>query len=255
MRRIFKFFNWKVRTLLLVVLVTGLIGFTEVSQSGIICKSIKVDIQNDIDNHFLGIDDVTNIILAQGERNVLGQSLDNLDLKSLETELEENPYIETGEIFKDLEGNLLVTVELRRPIARILRTSGPDAYITAKGEIMPVSEKFVSRVMLIYGSMSNQMVKPEFFIEEYGTDLLEMINFIDKNEFWRAQVADLNILRNGKIEILPQVTKQKIEFGLPENVQDKFKKLKIFYNTVLPTKGWNTYERVNLEFKDQIIAE
>ena len=34
-----------------------------------------------------------------------------------------------------------------RPIARIVRNDGPDGYIAEDGTIMPVSEKFTSRVV------------------------------------------------------------------------------------------------------------
>ena len=34
----------------------------------------------------------------------------------------------------------------------------------------------------------------------------------------------------------------------------KFKKLELFYKNILPTKGWNYYESVNLKFKNQIVC-
>jgi cell division protein FtsQ len=55
--------------------------------------------------------------------------------------------------------------------------------------------------------------------------------------------------------MFPQVGGQLIEFGKPENLELKFKKLRIFYKEILPEKGWNAYERVNLEYEGQIIAE
>jgi len=55
--------------------------------------------------------------------------------------------------------------------------------------------------------------------------------------------------------LYPQVTKQMVEFGKPEDIEVKFKKLRIFYTEILPKKGWNRYEKVNLKYRDQIIAE
>ena len=55
--------------------------------------------------------------------------------------------------------------------------------------------------------------------------------------------------------MFPQVGGQLIEFGKPENLESKFKKLMIFYKEILPKHGWNAYERVNLEYEGQIIAE
>ena len=59
----------------------------------------------------------------------------------------------------------------------------------------------------------------------------------------------------GEIVIYPQVTGQLVEFGTTANYEDKLKKLMIFYKEVLPQKGWTKYERVNLKYEGQVIAE
>jgi cell division protein FtsQ len=53
----------------------------------------------------------------------------------------------------------------------------------------------------------------------------------------------------------PQVGKQYIEFGKAEQIEEKFSKLTIFYQKILPFKGWNTYKRVNLKYFNQIVCE
>ena len=90
---------------------------------------------------------------------------------------------------------------------------------------------------------------------EFGSQLFSLLKFIDGDEFWKAQIAHLNVEKDGEITMIPQVTKQKILFGTPEDLAEKFKKLKIFYTKVLPNKGWNTYSVVNVKFKNQIVCE
>jgi cell division protein FtsQ len=158
--------------------------------------------------------------------------------------------------FGDLKGNLIVNVELRRPIARIVQSDAPDAYIAEDGVIMPVSEKYSSRVILISGSFVKQLLESEDLTKsEEGLQLKEMIEFINEDDFWKAQIAQLDIASNGKITIYPQITAQRVEFGRAENFEAKFKKLMIFYKEILPQRGWTRYERVNLEYEGQIIAE
>jgi len=51
---------------------------------------------------------------------------------------------------------------------------------------------------------------------------------------------------------------QKIIFGTAhskEEVQEKFKKLTIFYNEAMPFEGWNTYSEISLKFEDQIVCK
>jgi cell division protein FtsQ len=52
-----------------------------------------------------------------------------------------------------------------------------------------------------------------------------------------------------------QVGKQVIEFGEAKDIEEKFKKINLFYEEILPAKGWNTYSRVNVKYKGQIVCE
>jgi cell division protein FtsQ len=120
---------------------------------------------------------------------------------------------------------------------------------------MPVSEKYTSRVVLISGYVKALLESEDLNKTEEGKQLMEMIEYVNADRFWSAQVAQLDIERDGKINIFPQVTGQRVEFGRAENIETKFKKLMIFYKEILPTRGWTKYERVNLEYEGQVIAE
>jgi cell division protein FtsQ len=82
-----------------------------------------------------------------------------------------------------------------------------------------------------------------------------MIHFVNESQFWKAQVAQLDINSQGDIILYPQVTGQLVEFGTSENFEEKFRKLMVFYKEILPQKGWTRYERVNLKYEGQVIAE
>ncbi len=121
---------------------------------------------------------------------------------------------------------------------------------------MPVSEKFTARVLLISGGYVSHLIKERNLnLSEDGKELLNLINVIRENDFWAAQIAQLDIDSKMRITILPQVGDEKIEFGRPQQVETKFSKLMIFYKEILPRMGWNKYNRVNLEYEGQIIAE
>ncbi|MBO6763035.1 MAG: cell division protein FtsQ, partial [Roseivirga sp.] len=69
------------------------------------------------------------------------------------------------------------------------------------------------------------------------------------------QIGHIDINSKGKVVMYPQVGDQRLEFGYAEDLERKFKKLEIFFKQIMPSKGWNIYERVNVEYKDQIICE
>lgn len=231
-----------------------LIAFSERKQGGSVCKNISVELDNLNENHFLDEADILQLVEGSGQP-VKGIGIDRINLKDIEKKLKFDKHILNAELFGDLKGNLIVNVELRRPIARVVQNDAPDAYIAEDGVIMPVSEKYTSRVVLVSGYVKGLLESQDLNKSEEGKQLLEMIEYINADKFWKAQVAQLDLDKTGKIIIFPQVTGQRVEFGKPENVEAKFKKLMVFYKEILPTRGWTRYERVNLEYEGQVVAE
>jgi cell division protein FtsQ len=243
----------KVATALLAL--SFLIAFSERKQGGSVCNDIVIDLDNLHENHFLDEADVMKLVESSGQP-IKGTGIDRIDLKKIEHKLKYDKHILDAELYGDLKGNLVVNVELRRPIARIVQPDAPDAYIAEDGVIMPVSEKYSSRVILVSGNFVKRLLEDEDLTKsEEGSQLKKMIEFINDDDFWKAQIAQLDINSNGKITIYPQVTGQRIEFGSAQNFEEKFKKLMIFYKEILPQRGWTKYDRVNLEYEGQIIAE
>jgi cell division protein FtsQ len=218
-------------------------------------QDIQVKIENIEDNHFLDEDDINHLMQVSHD-NIKGASLSKVGMKEIEKRIKNDRFVKEAQLYSDLKGNLVVKVELRRPIARIVRNDGPDGYIAEDGTVMPVSDKFSVRVVLVSGLYVRKLLQMENLNDaEEGKQLIAMINHIREDEFWKAQVAQLDIDSKERITIFPQVGDEIIEFGKPEEIEAKFKKLKIFYKEILPTKGWSKYRRVNLEYEGQIIAE
>lgn len=231
------------------------IAFSERKQGTVSVKDIIIKVDNAHENQFLDEKDIVRLMQLD-EENLKGASLDRLNLKDIEKRIKAHRFVEDAELYSDLKGNLVVKAILRRPIARIVRSEGSDGYIAEDGTIMPVSDKFTTRVVLVSGLYTNQLMQVENLYKiEGGKELMDMLTIIREDDFWRAQIAQLDIDSKSRINLFPQVGGQTIEFGKPENLEAKFKKLRIFYKEILPRQGWNTYERVNLEYEGQIIAE
>lgn len=254
----FKFnFNLKreVKIITAIVIVGGIIAFTERRQSNVSIKDITIKLVNVNENHFLDENDISALMQLNKE-NLKGASLGQVNLKEVEKKIKREPFIKDAQLYSDLKGNLVVSTELRRPIARIVRSDGPDGYIAEDGTVMPVSQKYTARVILISGSYVKEIIKQRNLnTTEEGKNLITLINAIREDEFWNAQISQLDIDAKNRITIFPQVGDEKIEFGKPENLDVKFRKLMIFYKEILPRMGWNKYSRVNLEYEGQIVAE
>lgn len=232
-----------------------LVGFVEKRQQERVCKDINVHIDNQLENHFINQQDVLSLIAAGQGEYVRGKEAGELELRELEQRLYRNRFVERAQVSRSLTGNLIVDIKQARPIARIINRQGEDLYISSTGKLLPVSERYTARVLLLEGGSVHQLFQQEAGLNKEGQALFGLLNFIYEHKFWKAQIAFLQLNSKFEIKMFPQIGKQVIEFGKPENLQSKFNRLMVFYKEILPAKGWNSYDRVSLKYQNQIICE
>ncbi len=236
------------------LVILTLITFTGMRNSDRKVQDIDITIAQEDGNFFTDQLEVMGLMTIDASDFIVGSELSELNPKVLEERIEKNPFIKDAQVYRDLKGTLKVSVEQSKPIARVLINGDEDKYIATDGRILPVNAKHTARVPLLETTF-------EFGWEEnlnessYGSKIFELLQYVEASEFWRAQIAHIVVLEDGDVELLPQVTKQKIVLGKPENLDAKFSRLMIFYKEILPKKGWNTYSLVNLKYDNQIICE
>lgn len=219
-------------------------------------KDISVEIKNRYGNFFIDEEDVMKLVMTGEKDAVLGDKQGRVDMKEIEDRIESHSFVKEAQVFRDLKGHLVVRVYQNRPVARLIAGNGKQAYISEGGDLLPMSAKYTSRVVVLTGGYLNKVTQLHSVREdEYAMKLFDLASFINSHRFWQMQIGEVHVADNGKITMYPQVGKQKLEFGHAENIEEKFKKLKIFFKEIMPTKGWNTYSRVNVTYKDQIICE
>jgi cell division protein FtsQ len=253
--RLKAFFSRPVKLSLLVFALILLIASIGKHHDNREIREVEISLLNENDNFFLDETEVFNLMTLDGSEWVAGQKIEGLDLKKLENRLNRNVYLEKSEVFVDLKGNVNVNVWLKQPIARLIPDIGSQSYLCKDRSIIPLNDKYASRVMLIRGEGVKYLNHKDSLQTEFGTRFLSFLETIGSSAFLKAQVSEIEILKNQELIIYPQVTRQYIEFGDLVAYEDKLEKLDLFYNKILPYKGWNTYERVSLKFKNQIVCE
>ena len=252
--------NSKIKSLIFagcsVATMGGLAAFASSRQNEKVCEKVSINIDNEYNNYFIGDKEVKDLLTREGERKIEGISNKNIDLKNLEKRIESHKFVEDADVYRGLDGNIHVQVKQNRPIARILHAnSDKDVYLDDEGNVLPLSERFTARVIPITRAGNSHALNTAFFQDSVGQSYLSLLQFIDQDAFWKAQLAQMHIDAKGKVSFQPQVGDQTIEFGTPSDVERKFKKLMIVYKHVLPQMGWDRYKRINIEFNDQIICE
>jgi cell division protein FtsQ len=68
-------------------------------------------------------------------------------------------------------------------------------------------------------------------------------------------VHQINVTNEKELELYLAVGNHKIIFGDANDIEEKFKKLKIFYTEGLnKTDGWNKYSVINVKYKNQVVC-
>ncbi len=231
-----------------------LVIFSAIRNNNRPVEKLDVDVLDQEGVFFTNDLEVIDLITDQQTDSLIGIEMGELYPKILERRVEKNPFVKNAEVFRDLEGTLKVKVVQSKPIARVFTNGKMDKYIDADGRILPVNAKHTARVPLLETEFEFGW-ESKMDESAFGMQVFELLKYIEQDEFWRAQIAHVLVMKNGELELYPQVTKQKIEFGKLEDIEAKFSKLMTFYKEVLPVKGWNSYNRVNVKFKNQIICE
>jgi len=233
----------------------ALIGFVENKQHKRRCTGIEVHISDAYDTYFINEADVLSLVTNNGSERIDGEPFREINLKNLELRLKTNKFVKTCQVYADLTGKLNVIVQQNRPIARTVNSYTPDAYISEEGDILPLSERFTARVVLVEGPGLRKLLRGNLKADSTSKEYFDLLQHIDNERFFKALIAQIAISADGSIRMYPQIGRQVIEFGPPADFEQKFEKIKIFYQKILPVQGWNRYSRVSVAYKNQIVCE
>lgn len=250
--------GWKFKKSFLMMLLgmtlLGFIAFTEHKTDNRTLSDLDVSIEAVSDVYFVDEKEVVDLLTNAFPGLLSNTTREKVSIHEVEKKVEAHPFVKKAEVFEDLKGTLMVKVSQHIPMARIVRPMAADGYISSSGKILPTSPNYTTRVLVLTGKKAEELLK-ESDLSIKNKPLLDLIRFISSDPFWAAQISALDLLANGNINMYQQVGNQVIEFGKAEEIELKFRKIKTYYKQILPEKGWNTYKRVNVKYKDQIICE
>ena len=85
-------------------------------------------------------------------------------------------------------------------------------------------------------------------------DVKDISLFLLNDPFWMAQISQIDITPSKEFEMIPTVGNHIIEFGDGTDYKTKFKKLFIFYKQILSKTGMDKYERLKIQYNNEIIG-
>ena len=124
---------------------------------------------------------------------------------------------------------------------------------------MPISKTYVSRVPIFSGEINfpdrlDLNILDSLHRTAIFQEIFKMSKLINNDTFLKSQIVQIHINNNGYFEIIPRIGNQRILFGLAENMENKFIKIKLFYSNGPQVKELNNYDTLNVIYKNQIIC-
>ncbi len=240
-------FLWIVAGILTVIL----LGAAMQKKNDQKCSHIKIEIVGSVEHLFVNETDILQLINANGVVN--GKAIKDIDIKSIETLIEKNAWIKNAEVFINNNKELVVTIEEKEPIARVFTLQENSFYIDSSANQLPLSNSYSARVP-VFTAFPTDKTKLAYADSLLMSDVVKIATFILADSFWNAQIAQVNILPNATFEIIPVIGNQIISIGNANNLDKKFNKLYSFYSNVWLQSGLNKYEKLSVEFDNQIVA-
>ncbi|MHA8092026.1 cell division protein FtsQ/DivIB [Aquirufa regiilacus] len=243
---------------ILAAMAIGAIIFAEMNYRDIKCTGIVIKLDSENERPLLSKQDINVMVTNQGTDYFVDKPLDEISLHKIEQRVKKIPLVKSCEAHHDFSGKIIISVKEYRPIARILHfTSGEsnykDQYVTHEGKFIGTSSLFTPRVLIASGPFFTG--KRKDLLDERGKTLIPLFEFINNDDFWRAQITQVIVAADGGVVLIPAMGQTYIDFGLPIKIETKFKKLALFYKKIIPNKGWNTYHWVHLKYKNQVICD
>ena len=254
-----------VATCLIVIAFIISVGFASYKQSEMPCSGITINIHDSFGTGFVEETDIRQII--QNKFGSLeGKPLGSINISLLEKIINTNPFIYDAEVFSTIDGKLNIEVKQRIPVLRVINYNNESFYVDKEGIFMPPSEKFTARVPVangfIFDMESEKKVRVYNYNESIDTSvskskieqLFHIISYTNQSDFWNAAVEQLYINADGDIEMIPRVGNHTVILGDDKFLEEKFKRLFVFYCEGLNKKGWDKYSTINLKYKDQVVC-
>ncbi len=239
----------KILSILSVFLLAGymvysVLGMTNRHEDIRLCRGVDLHITDSLNFDLIDEDMVLNL-LKEHSLDPIGSPLDAIEVEAIEMTLAQHPLVGKAQCYKTGGDMLRINLSGKVPLVRVLNNRGQDFYVDSRGEILS-QHSLAVQLPVATGYIDRQFASHE---------LLEVVRAIDRSEFWKAQVEQINVNSGGQIELVPRVGDHLLILGTADNIEDKLDRLMNFYEKGLDNVGWNKYRSISVAYENQVVCK
>lgn len=240
-------------------------GFVGEKQQALVCNRVEVRVVDSLKSGFVLKSNIAKILQRKKYNGLIGKNFSDIDLLSLKNDINNYPPVRNAVVYKTIDGIVMIEVEQRCPILRIIDSNNDSYYIDVNGYVMQLSGNYTSQVIIANGNINTKFpitnTTNVLDLEQktqgkrvVQADLYKLAKYVNNNKFWNAQIQQIFVNFSGDFELIPRVGANVIIFGDFGDCEEKFNNLMSLYKNGLPVVGWNKYETINLKYKGQVIC-
>ena len=186
-----------------------------------------------------------NSQLARYGARLKGQPLGSIDLKRLEDYLSAFSNFESVECSVNPDSRLRITITPIKAEVRVFSDDGKSFYINRYGKRIDADAEFYIDVPVLIAPRKYESLIPA---------ALSLIRSAAADPELAPLVAAYKIDGPNDFIIIPRLQGHVINFGDSTRFDEKRAAILETYRTIMPAKGWNTYDTISVKFKSQIVA-
>lgn len=232
------------------VLLAVLVVVANVSRSRSTVRGIEVNIRYGRTPQLVDDQTVRDTILAN-MKGLLSSSVASVDRQAVVQAAAKVPYLKEVSATVSVSGKVVVIAKQRRPITRLYYGSR-ELYIDSEGRLMPTSDLGNCNVLVAGGDFTEPLRRDSLNAQVRA--LLEVTNFLDNESKYGDLIDQIYVERDGDIMMVPKLGNHVVELGTTDDLDSKFETLLAFYRKGMPRAGWDTYSRVSLKYKNQVVC-
>ena len=229
------------------------------SRKTITCTGLEVVILDSMQNSFVSRADVKGY-LDREYGQYIGTVIDSIDLTKIEDIIDGRSAVLKSQAYVTRNGVLHVDVTQRKPVVRFQKSDG-GFYADADGYIFPLQRTYASHVQIIDGNIplaANSGYKGT--IEDpkekaWFESMMKVVNYIENSRTWKDKIVQITVCEGGELRMVPRRGREIFQFGQPVNIEDKFRRMEMYYSHIIPEKGADTYSWVSVEYDGQIVCK
>lgn len=222
------------------------------------CTGTDICILDSMKNRFVTSEAIlSHIVKSCG--NPVGKTLDSFNISEIEKAADGQSAVKKSEVYLTKDGVLHIDIVQREPVLRFQKDS-VGFYADDEGCLFPLQKTAAARVPVIDGHIpinagSQYKGRPQSEWEQQWTDrIVGLIRYMKDSGIWLGNTAQIHVDRKGDLILIPLRGKERFLFGQPVSVEDKFRKIRLYYTGILPEKGPGYYSTVDLRYDGQIIC-